>query len=292
MTGYGQGTAEAGSLRVSIELRSLNNRFADLRFRLPAELAGAEREVKRKVLARVRRGRVDLTLNTERLGAPEPGWMLNRPLLDELLAAGARLRDEFDLEGRLDLGTVLGVPGMLRGETVEVTWDEEQVALFGQALEAALESLDRDRRREGEHLRQELQQRLAGMQEQTGRMRSLAAAVPQKLRDRLIERLGALSGEKIQLDPARVAQEAVLLADRSDVTEEIVRLDGHLEQAMTLLGEPDGETVGKRLEFLVQEILRETNTVSSKAQEVELSRVALGLKSELEKVREQVQNLE
>lgn len=291
MTGYGQGTAEAGSLRVSIELRSLNNRFADLRFRLPAELAGAERSVKRKVLARVRRGRVDLTLNTERLGPPDPGWMLNRPLLDELLAAAARLRDEFDVEGRLDLATVLGVPGMLRGEAVEVTWGEEQLALFEQALDAALESLDQDRRREGEHLRQELEQRLAGMREQTGRMRGLAAAVPGKLRDRLIERLGGLSGE-LQLDPTRVAQEAVLLADRSDVTEEIVRLEGHLEQALALLGETDGETVGKRLEFLLQEILREANTVSSKAQEVELSRVALGLKSELEKVREQVQNLE
>ena len=125
----------------------------------------------------------------------------------------------------------------------------------------------------------------------TATIRSRAAGQPTALRDRLLERLKAL-GEDVQLDPERVAQEAILLADRCDVTEEIVRLDSHLEQARALLGEPDGEPVGRRLEFLVQEILRETNTVNSKSTDIELTRAALELKSELEKVREQIQNLE
>jgi uncharacterized protein (TIGR00255 family) len=118
-----------------------------------------------------------------------------------------------------------------------------------------------------------------------------AATQPEAVRARLVERLGRLAGD-VDLDPARVAQEAVILADRCDVTEELVRLAGHLKQAKALLDEPDGEPVGKRLDFLLQEIQRETNTVNSKSADLDLSRRALALKAEVEKVREQVQNLE
>ncbi len=129
------------------------------------------------------------------------------------------------------------------------------------------------------------------MQDLTRTMTERAATVPATVRDRLIARLESL-GVDLQLDPGRVAQEAALLADRCDVTEELVRLEGHLQQTIALVSEPDGQPVGKRLDFLLQEIHRETNTVNSKSSDLELTRTALAMKAEAEKVREQVQNLE
>jgi uncharacterized protein (TIGR00255 family) len=147
------------------------------------------------------------------------------------------------------------------------------------------------RRREGEHLRGELLQRLESMVAAVGRIRQRAAVIPVLLRDRLVERLRVLSRE-VELDAGRVAQEAALLADRSDVTEEVVRLEGHLERAVGLLRAGESEPVGKRLDFLLQEMQRETNTINSKAADLAVSRDALELKAEIEKVREQTQNVE
>ena len=163
---------------------------------------------------------------------------------------------------------------------------------LSQALDQALDALDGDRCREGTVLQRELVGRIDTMTRLLQKIRQRAAAVPSALRDRLEQRLAVLRRDGAELDPARVAQEAVFLADRSDVTEEIVRLEGHLEQARSLLAEPDDQPVGKRLEFLLQEINRETNTINSKPADLELTREALTLKAEAEKVREQIQNLE
>ena len=159
------------------------------------------------------------------------------------------------------------------------------------ASDQALQVLEQDRDREGQHLQRELKRRLTGMFKILERIGKRAAMLPGTVRDRLVERLKALS-EEVAIDPQRVAQEAAMLADRSDLTEELVRLEGHLEQALSLIGQPDGQPVGKRMDFLMQEINRETNTVNSKSADLELSREALALKAELEKVREQIQNVE
>jgi len=291
MTGYGQGSSETSGLRITVEMRAVNNRYADLRMRLPAELAGEERDIKRRILAVVRRGRVDMSLQVERSDSAEPGTALNQALLDEVVAATERLRGKHGIEGALDLATVLSMPGMLRGERPEVKWDDPQREAFRRAVEAALETLEQDRRREGAHLGEELLERLGALDALTVRIRERATRMPATLRDRLLERLKSLGGE-VPLDPGRVAQEAVLLADRCDVTEEIVRLESHLAQARALLAAPDGDPLGRRLEFLLQELQREANTITSKSSDLELTRVALSLKSELEKVREQIQNLE
>lgn len=291
MTGYGQASADLETARLSVELRTVNHRYADLRLRLPQELAASEREVRRKVLSRVQRGRVELNVNVEPLGGGPSRPQLNHALLNEVLEAVTTLRDRFRIKGAADLGTLLTVPAMFRTGPVELAWDETAQAAFDRALGEALELLDRDRCREGEHLRGELRERLASMLALAKTLRERASAVPRLLRDRLLERLQAL-GPGVELDPARVAQEAVLLADRADVTEELVRLDGHLSQAGALIEQTDGQPVGKRLDFLLQEIQRETNTINSKSSDLDLSRTALALKAEIEKFREQVQNLE
>ncbi len=291
MTGYGQASTEVGEARVTVELRTLNHRYADLRLRLPPDLAAAERKIRRTILQRIKRGRVELTVNVESIEGDASRPQLNRPLLDEVLATCKTLRDELQIEGTPDMRDVLGVHGMFRTAAVALDWDEGDREALERALAGALDALDQERMREGRHLQQDLSQRLAGMSRIIAKIRESAGRIPDKLRERLVERLNGLAAE-VALDPARVAQEAVLLADRSDVTEELVRLEGHLAQAADLIDQPDGKPVGKPLDFLLQEIQRETNTVNSKSADLELSRMALELKAEIEKVREQVQNLE
>jgi uncharacterized protein (TIGR00255 family) len=290
MTGYGQGQQDAGDLRVTVELKTVNNRFADVRFRLPAELAAWEARVRRTVLSRVRRGRVELSVRFERGGTAGTA-ALNRELLDTVLAGAQQLRDEHGLKGELDVARIIALPGLFRAEAPVIGTDDEQIEVLDRCLALGLDALDADRLREGQALATELLGRLRTMQDLTGAMTERAATVPATVRERLIARLDNL-GADLQLDPARVAQEAALLADRCDVTEELVRLEGHLQQAIELVGEPDGQPLGKRLDFLLQEIHRETNTVNSKSSDLELTRTALAMKAEAEKVREQVQNLE
>jgi uncharacterized protein (TIGR00255 family) len=242
-------------------------------------------------LKRIKRGRVELNVNVEPLEGGPSRPQLNRALVREVVAASETLSAEHQVEGKADLSTLLSVPGMFRTGPIELEWDETQRAMLVSTLDKALAALDDDRCREGKHLQQEMSDRLAGMIAISAEIRQRAAVLPTSVRDRLVERLESLSG-KIELDPTRVAQEAAILADRCDVTEELVRLEGHLEQARSLVDSPDGETLGKRLDFLLQEINRETNTVNSKSADLDLSRNALALKAEIEKVREQVQNVE
>jgi uncharacterized protein (TIGR00255 family) len=291
MTGFGQGSVELQGLRLVVEMRSVNNRYTDLRFRMPPSLAATESDLRRKILARVKRGRVEIAVGLERLDGLESRPTVNRGLLEELIESRKVLADDFGIQGELDLATAVSLPGMYKLETPELSWGEEEREALFRAIDLALDALDADRSREGAALTSEILDRLATMTRLTTKARERAAAIPDQLKQRLLQRLSTL-GSDVELDPARLAQEATFLADRADVTEEIVRLEGHLGQAGGLLEKPDGGPVGKRLDFLLQEIHRETNTICSKSSDLELTREALALKAEAEKVREQIQNLE
>jgi uncharacterized protein (TIGR00255 family) len=291
MTGYGKGSAELPGVRITVEMKTLNNRFADVRLRLPSELSSEEGEIRRRVLTRVQRGRVEMSLDVERTSASTAGVTLNRPLVRAILDAASQLQSDSEVEGRIDVNTLLGLPNVLVQERPLADLDEAGRAAIHRAVEGALDALDGERRREGEELRTEILARLAKMEGLVREIRGLAAEVPTTARRKLVERIEALT-LSVPLDPARLAQETAFLADRCDVTEELVRLEGHVAQARALVESPDAEPVGKRLDFLLQEIHRETNTINSKSGELEISRRALALKSESEKVREQIQNLE
>ncbi len=291
MTGYGQGSAEIDGLRLVVELRSVNSRHADLRFRMPAELAPLEGELRRRIAARIRRGRVEVNIRTERPKELEGVPVFNEALFGELLETSKLLSRKFAMSGKLDIATVLSVPGIFKADSSEISWGEAERNKLYDALDGALGELDADRLREGKAIRQELLRRLAPMADVTGEIRRRAESVPAAVKDKMLQRIESLTGD-IELDPARVAQEAAHLADRCDVTEEIVRLEGHLAQSATILEAAEDKPTGKRLDFLVQEILREANTICSKSADLELTRGALELRTEVEKVREQVQNLE
>lgn len=291
MTGFGQASADLPGARVTVEARSVNNRFADLRLRLPGAWSELEPDARRRVLSRVKRGRVEVDCRVQRQPGAVGAVELDRDVVEGVLAAGRALASDFGLPGVLDVPTVIRIPGVVRVASGDDALGDDAREVVGGTLDRALEALDADRRREGGRLATDLLERLSRMEGLAEAIRERAGEVPAAARRKLEERLTAL-GAGVDLDPVRLAQEVVFLADRSDVTEETVRLRGHLEQARRLLSSPDGDPVGKRLDFLVQEIHRETNTVCSKSSDLELSRRALDLKAETEKVREQVQNLE
>jgi len=291
MTGFGQASAELAEARVSVELKTVNHRYADMRVRLPTDLISEERTFRTAIQKRVKRGRVECQVHIQPLGNVGSEVRLNRPLLDEVLRAAELLRTEHKLTGEPDVASLLSISSMFRSGPIEVEWNEGELKTLHGTLAEALKALDKDREREGAHLAQDLCARLERMRSLVESIRARAAAQPDAAREKMQARLAALAPE-IELDPARLAQEALLLADRCDVTEELVRLAGHLEQAGGLLGKSDDEPLGKRLDFLSQEINRETNTINSKSSDLEMSRLAMEMKAEVEKVREQVQNLE
>lgn len=291
MTGYGLGTSEADGLKVTVELRSVNNRFADLKLRLPDELAPYEPDLRRKILGTVKRGRVDLDLRLDRTSRASSPIVLNRAVVDGAREAWRTLREEYGVAGEWDLATLMRVPGVFESSGRGTELADTERAVVDRALDAALAALDAERRREGGTLQSDLLARVARMVEHVTSIRERAGTIPDAMHRRILERVRQLA-DQVTLDPSRLAQEAAFLADRADVTEELVRLGGHLEQAASLLRDDGSEPVGKRLDFLLQEIQRETNTIASKCADLEISRKALDLKAETEKIREQIQNLE
>ncbi len=290
MTGYGQGSAEVRGACFQAEARSVNHRFLDLRLRLPGSFQSLEKDVRRLVRDQVHRGRVELSAIVIRQD-DEAGVRLNDALVAALVQAASRLHEEHGLGGDLDVATVLRTPGILREPGERTEPDEEERAGILQALTGAMDALLDDRLREGRQLAEEIIARLSGMNSLVDELVEHAGRVPGEARDKLVARMEKLAAG-LEIDEIRLAQEAALLADRSDVTEELVRLRSHLGQASRLLLSPDGEPVGKRLDFLMQEIHRETNTINSKSSDLEISTRALALKTEGDKVREQIQNLE
>jgi uncharacterized protein (TIGR00255 family) len=195
------------------------------------------------------------------------------------------------VRGDWDVPTLMRVPGVFVATEKRHVFDEAERAAVDRALEAALAALDAERQREGHALQADLIDRIGRMDALVAAVRARAASIPAAMLKRITERVGQLLSQ-IPLDPARLAQEAAILADRADVAEELVRLAGHLAQARALLADGGAEPVGKRMDFLLQEIHRETNTIASKSADLEISRMTLDLKSESERVREQIQNLE
>jgi uncharacterized protein (TIGR00255 family) len=283
MTGFGRGVAEQAGLRATVDVRAVNHRFLDLKLRGAPIAPAVEEAVAAKVRAAVERGAVSVSINVARTAGGGVG-----PTIDPVAAAVAHaqltaLSNRLGLPGP-DLALVLAQPGVV--SSAERPDDDPPIL---PALDAALAQLDQMRSVEGQALAAELTARFTELVNLRVQIATLAAGVPQQLTKRLHERLARLL-EGHELDPSRLAQEVALLADRSDVTEELVRLSSHLDQARTLVA--GAGAAGRRLDFLVQEIGRELNTIGSKSTITEISAAIVEGKAALEKVREQVQNVE
>ena len=297
MTGFAQARVEREGCALRINLRSVNHRFLDLHLRMPDGFEVFEPRIRQAVRDRVRRGHVDVNVYYEAAGSA--AVEVNREVAEAYLKAVERLRKEFNVKAEPDLIALFRLPGVVAtpGSLNELQNEEVQEKLGAQldaCMEQALTHLETMRRSEGQALRVEMQGILAGISSKTAKLDVLLEGVRPAFARRLALRLSELLNG-VQLDPARLAQEAALLAERSDVSEELARLRSHVEQFQKLLTGA-GET-GKKLDFLLQEMQREANTLLSKTPglgEDGLAMTGRGLqiKSEIEKIKEQAQNVE
>jgi len=289
MTGYGRGESVSPALRVTVELRSVNHRFLDVKMKLPRSWLGLEQQLTQRLRDRVGRGRVDVYVHREvQEEARRHHVRVDRALAVAIRDETDRLAQDLGMAQDLGPAALLRIPGVLEVSESEVDAGEE-ASQVEEALDLALVGLENMRIAEGRRLVEALRAYLARVSSLVDDVESLLRDQPSLLKVRLQGRIQDLLGA-VDVDAGRIAQEAALLADKADVDEEICRLRSHVEQASELLGR--SEPVGRRLEFLVQEFLRETNTIASKSAATNVSALAVELKSEIEKIREQVANLE
>jgi uncharacterized protein (TIGR00255 family) len=296
MTGYAQSRAELDGWSLRVSVKSVNHRFLDLKMRLPEGFDLYEMRLRQVVRERIVRGHIDLKVSIE--PDASKAVQVNRELLRAYLHAAQELRSEAGITSEVDIVGLLRLPGVAGGLAPTVPESEEEQELLGQAIDRclreALAKLDEMRRTEGRHLSQELRDRLQKITSLAEQVRELVATLRPAFARRLETRLKDLLSN-VAMDPARLAQEAALLAERSDISEELDRLRSHLQQFGKLL-DGAGE-LGKKLDFLLQEMHREANTMLSKTPGVEsealaITGLALEIKAEIEKLREQVQNIE
>jgi uncharacterized protein (TIGR00255 family) len=285
MTGFGRGSADAGERRLRVEIRSVNHRGLDLKIRSGEADAYCDAEIARAVRGAVERGAVTVVIRDESAAASAG---IDEARVRAVFGVLEQLRQELEIEEPVTLTTVGAFLGASRGTelTGEALWEA-----LRPAVTAALRELGAMRAREGAALAADLGARRARLVELAATLRRRAAALPEKFSQRLHERLAGREGEgQLPIDAGRLAQEVALMADRLDVTEELVRLDTHLGHLAELLRA--SSAVGRKLDFLVQEIGRELNTVASKAQDAEMAALVIDAKAELERLREQAQNVE
>ena len=289
MTGFGRGSAAGDAFSVTVELKSVNNRFLDIALKLGGELQPLEAVIKHAITDRLARGRVDVNVQYDRTA--EIKYELNRPMISGFLSAMKEMQDEFGLAGEPDLNVVARLPNALAPKKDEI--DPTFIVGVESALLSALDDLEQMREKEGSMLSNELESRLNEIERRLPSIVSKSATVGEEYQDRLTKRISemlAKSETQIELDQARLAQEIAYIADRSDISEEIARLTTHIEHFRQIMKED--KEVGKRLDFLTQELNREANTITSKTNNMIVKENALQIKSEIEKIREQVQNVE
>jgi uncharacterized protein (TIGR00255 family) len=290
MTGFGRGTAERSGVRAEIELKGVNHRFLEIKMRLPAEGAALEPLLRARIRKIARRGRIDLSMSLVSSREPSYRVEINRPLLTGYLRAAEALRRTLRLKGSIGIETLLALPGAVEIQAKRASQDGVVRTIALQSLDRALAAYDSMRAEEGGRLARDLRGRLQAIARDAGEIERESRGLPEARAERLRTRVAALLQEP-GLEPARLAQEVALLADRVDITEEVVRLRAHVDQARKALERPQG-AVGKTLDFLMQEMNREANTIASKAEEPAIGQASLRIKSEVEKIREQIQNLE
>lgn len=288
MTGFGRGEHRAGDTVVSVEVRSVNHRYSDISVRTPKCVSFLEERIRQYIQSQVSRGRVDVYVSLDMGDIKETDVRVNYELAQNYYSALRDLKERLGLEGGIPVSLVASFPDVISARQGEP--DEEK--LWGyllSALEKALGTLLEMRRREGENLKKDILNNLEAINNEVSEIEKRAGFIVEEYRDKLVKRLEGLS-EGMELDMERVYQEVLIFADRSNINEEIVRLRSHASQMNSIL--EDGGVIGRKLDFLVQEMYREVNTIGSKANDLSISKSVIEIKSQLEKVREQIQNIE
>jgi len=287
MTGFGRGEGQTSLGKVFVESRSVNHRYCDINIKLPKRLIPFENRIKELIRSQVSRGRVDVSVKLDAEGEEKVQLNVDFHLAEQYYRALQSLKKKLQLKDKITLGLLAGAKDLITAKEeapdLDPYWQE-----IVPILKRSFQDMDEMKRLEGETLVKDLQQRLEKIAEHLDEIKEQSPLHLDAYRNRVYEKIRSLLGG-IEMDASRFQQEVALLAERTDITEEIVRAESHLAQFVTLLKAE--EPVGRKLDFLLQEINREVNTVSAKANDAEISQRVVEIKSELEKIREQVQNI-
>lgn len=290
MTGFGRGEHSDGKRNISVEIKSVNHRYGDISVKMPRRYSFAEEKIKSTIKKTVSRGKVDVSIIVENLTEDDVTVKLNTMVAKQYIENLNELQQAFDLEGNITLQFLSALPDVMKA--VPDVEDEDEIwRAIEIPLEQAVKNLDNMRRTEGSKLSEDLLMRgelIRGFVKQIEeRAPQVSVIYAEKLQDRIKELLGS----HVTVPEDRIMLEAAIFADKCNITEELVRLDSHMQQLKEIIGN-SSQPAGKKLDFLVQEMNRETNTIGSKANDIDITNLMLEIKSEIEKIREQVQNIE
>ncbi len=289
MTGYGKGEYENELYRFTVEIKSVNHRYNDISVKMPRHISYLEDSVKKAIKEKISRGKVDVYINLEYVNESAIDVKVDIPLALSYKNALEELRAELNIEDSIRLNNILGMNEVVKTERKNI--DENLVAdCLMKSLAKAIEYITEMRGKEGEELKKDMLIKLDNIESFLEVIEERSPSVAVEYRDKLRDRIDELLDNSISIDEERLSSEVVIFADKSSIDEEIVRLKSHIKQFISILEEED--SVGRKLDFLIQEFNREINTIGSKANDIIISKNVVELKAELEKIREQVQNIE
>ena len=289
MTGFGRAECQDGDYSYKAEIRSVNNRFIEINTRIPKAFLDMEISLKKLIKSHCARGSINITITLANSNDGSGEWDVkpNLPLATQYVKALKEIQTSLGLEGQVHIDSVVGLRDVFKIEPVSI--DPAKESLLLNIAESALASLQKMREEEGAHLQKDLAERIDSIEKHAAQIEKRQPAVIQDYKNRLKEKIKLLN-DGIEVDEPRLAQEMAILADRCDITEEITRLSSHLIQFRKLFNST--EPIGRKLEFITQEINREVNTMGSKSSDTEMANLVIEIKSTLEKIREQLANIE
>ncbi|WP_369902969.1 YicC/YloC family endoribonuclease [Bacillus manliponensis] len=287
MTGFGRAKMESDGFQITVEMKSVNHRFLEMNVRLPKQMMMFEDKIRKVISKQVRRGRIEVSIVVEGEGLVERKLRVDWTLLNQYKSIMEEAKDKFQLQDSITLQQLMTMPEVTAIEEVENVKEQFEHSLY-EVIHKAACMLKSMRDGEGEHLHKDVSHRLDEIRQSVNAIIPHAPNIVQKYRERLENRMKELHNQ--ELDEQRLLTEVAVFADRADIHEELVRLQSHLEQFQEAL--ESVEPVGRKMEFIVQEMHREINTIGSKANDLTISKYVVEMKNNLEKIREQVQNIE
>ena len=290
MTGFGRGEYSDGKRNVIAEIKTVNHRYADISVKMPKRYSFAEEKIKSLIKEKVKRGKAEVSIIVENLTEEDTTVKLNTLVAGQYVNNLKELKEAYGLTGEIDIKLVATMPDVLKA-VPDVENEDEAAAVIFEAVKMAVSNLDAMREVEGAKLADDLLMRGQLIRDIVKKIDARAPMVAREYTLKLQNRIKDLLGDQVDIPEDRILVEAAVFADKANITEELVRLDSHMNQLKTILT-ASSEPVGKKLDFLVQEMNREVNTIGSKASDGEIARLVIEAKSTVEKIREQIQNIE
>jgi len=290
MTGFGRGEFADGKRNITVEIKSVNHRYSDINIRMSRRYSFVEDYIKKEIKKFAKRGKIEVSIMVENITESDITIRLNEPIAEQYIENLNRLQDQYELDGEVELSLIAGLPEVFK-QIPDVEDEEEMKISILTPVRQAVENLDNMRRLEGEKLAEDLLSRGKYILDLVNKIETKAEDVPNEYADKLKARISELLDGNVEIPEDRIMLEAAIFADKCNITEELTRLKSHVHQLDAIINTGKGPD-GKKLDFLVQEMNREANTIGSKANNIDITGIMLQVKAEIEKIREQVQNIE